>query len=206
MKSGDKFSNLFRVNSDPSFLINPDGEFEDANSAFCEKVGCERKEIMGLSINDAHFFPENVKENIQNRIEGEQDTRGSAPLTLKAKADGEKRELGRTLNFKIDQKDSQKFLFICPKAGGKKPEKVDYKDALFNQSRTALLTSIFAEQDYKASDTVIPHIYQSGLGIPDRDYYIDNNKRMKEIRSNYGHNLDDGFRFTVEDGDSDERE
>ena len=29
------------------------------------------------------------------------------------------------------------------------PEKVDYKDALFNQSRTALLTSIFAEQDWE---------------------------------------------------------
>ena len=51
-----------------------------------------------------------------------------------------------------------------------------------------LITSAFGlygGADSKNSDTVITYLYQSGLGLPDRDYYLSDAKRFKEIREEY---------------------
>ncbi len=40
-------------------------------------------------------------------------------------------------------------------------------------------------EDQKNSDFVICHIGQSGLGLPDRDYYLSDNERMKDSRKEY---------------------
>ncbi len=42
-----------------------------------------------------------------------------------------------------------------------------------------------SEQDLKNSAEVISGLDQGGLGLPDRDYYLDDSERMKGIRSNY---------------------
>lgn len=39
--------------------------------------------------------------------------------------------------------------------------------------------------DEKNSRMMIAHLYQAGLGLPDRDYYTDEDERMKEIRARY---------------------
>jgi putative endopeptidase len=39
--------------------------------------------------------------------------------------------------------------------------------------------------DEKDSRRVIAHLYQAGLGLPDRDYYTDEGERMKNIRLEY---------------------
>src|SRR5205085_7963448 len=39
-----------------------------------------------------------------------------------------------------------------------------------------------ASQDPKNSEVVVPQIYQGGLGLPDRDYYIKDDKRSEERR------------------------
>ena len=41
--------------------------------------------------------------------------------------------------------------------------------------------SIYASPDYKKSDWTICHLSQGGLGLPDRDYYFDNDKAEKRI-------------------------
>jgi putative endopeptidase len=40
-------------------------------------------------------------------------------------------------------------------------------------------------QDYKDSTKMIAWVYQSGLGLPDRDYYVKDDAKTKEIRNKY---------------------
>jgi putative endopeptidase len=40
-------------------------------------------------------------------------------------------------------------------------------------------------QDEKHSDRYAVHLYQGGLGLPDRDYYFDKDSRMRRLRSEY---------------------
>jgi len=47
------------------------------------------------------------------------------------------------------------------------------------------LFSFFATIDAKNSDSVIAGVSQSGLGLPDRDYYVKDDERSKEIRVKY---------------------
>ena len=41
---------------------------------------------------------------------------------------------------------------------------------------------MYASQDAKKSDIVVPHLYSSGLGLPDRDYYFDEDKEETRIK------------------------
>ncbi len=44
---------------------------------------------------------------------------------------------------------------------------------------------IFADQDEKNSEMVIGMLNQGGLGLPDRDYYLNDDSRSKDIRTAY---------------------
>src|SRR6059058_1052684 len=48
-----------------------------------------------------------------------------------------------------------------------------------------LLFGFGAQQDYKNSASVIAGISQGGLSLPDRDYYLNTDKRYADIRTNY---------------------
>ncbi|MEO6694967.1 MAG: M13 family metallopeptidase N-terminal domain-containing protein, partial [Ignavibacteria bacterium] len=52
--------------------------------------------------------------------------------------------------------------------------------------RTGGLFSFFGGQDDKNSKNVIFQLFQSGLGMPDRDYYLKDDDRSKKLRSQYG--------------------
>lgn len=47
------------------------------------------------------------------------------------------------------------------------------------------LFAIFAEQDMKNSSRVLPYIYQGGLSLPDRDYYLKTDDASAKIRSQF---------------------
>ena len=47
------------------------------------------------------------------------------------------------------------------------------------------LFSLYSGADEKNSNQVIANIYQGGLGLPDRDYYLSEDARSKEIRASY---------------------
>jgi len=51
----------------------------------------------------------------------------------------------------------------------------------------------FINQDQKQSDQYIGYLYQSGLGMPDRDYYLQDNAKFKEIRGKYLKYIEDLF-------------
>lgn len=42
-----------------------------------------------------------------------------------------------------------------------------------------------SEQDEKQSEVVAMHLYQGGLGLPDRDYYLNDDEKSKKIRADY---------------------
>ena len=44
---------------------------------------------------------------------------------------------------------------------------------------------LFIGQDEKKSDRHVVHLYQGGLGLPDRDYYFDSDDRAKMLRNEY---------------------
>lgn len=45
--------------------------------------------------------------------------------------------------------------------------------------------SFFADADQKNSERVVAYLYQGGLGMPDRDYYMKDDERSKEIQAAY---------------------
>ncbi len=51
----------------------------------------------------------------------------------------------------------------------------------------------YAGQDSKKSDTILINLNQGGLGLPDRDYYLSNDPRSKEIRKDYLEHLKSTF-------------
>ena len=53
--------------------------------------------------------------------------------------------------------------------------------------------SLFIDQDLKQSDQYISYISQSGLGLPDRDYYFKEDQKFQEIREKYVSYITDIF-------------
>ncbi|MFZ5445773.1 MAG: M13 family metallopeptidase [Myxococcota bacterium] len=45
--------------------------------------------------------------------------------------------------------------------------------------------NVGSQQDLKVATEVIVGLDQGGLGLPDRDYYLDDSQRMKDVRANY---------------------
>jgi putative endopeptidase len=43
----------------------------------------------------------------------------------------------------------------------------------------------FPEQDLKNNTEVVPYLYQGGLGMPSRDYYLKDDSRSQEVRDEY---------------------
>jgi putative endopeptidase len=57
--------------------------------------------------------------------------------------------------------------------------------AYFHTYGIAPLFNFFEAQDPGNSEIVIAWVYQGGLGLPDRDYYLDDKERSKKIRDQY---------------------
>ena len=64
------------------------------------------------------------------------------------------------------------------------PELVDLV-AYFHTTGLNMLYNFGSGQDDKNSTKVIAQLYQGGLGLPDRDYYLSPDPRSKEIRGEY---------------------
>lgn len=61
------------------------------------------------------------------------------------------------------------------------------------------LFDFFAAVDAKNSDSVIAAIYQGGLGLPDRDYYLKEDDKSKEIRDKYISHVQEMFKMIGDD-------
>ncbi|MBL7972425.1 MAG: M13 family metallopeptidase [Prolixibacteraceae bacterium] len=59
--------------------------------------------------------------------------------------------------------------------------------------------SFFSDADQKNSEMVVAYLYQGGLGMPDRDYYMKDDERSKEIQAAYLIHLQKMFVLTGAD-------
>ncbi len=90
-KTKEKFKELFEAAPDPAYLIGEDGKFREVNEAFVNKLGFDREEIIGKSIeNPVPFLSEESRqkamENFRKRLKGEDIS--SYPLEIRME-DGE---------------------------------------------------------------------------------------------------------------------
>ncbi len=51
------------------------------------------------------------------------------------------------------------------------------------------LYSIFSDADQKNSEMVVAYLYQGGLGMPDRDYYMNDDERSRSVQAAYEEHL-----------------
>jgi putative endopeptidase len=74
--------------------------------------------------------------------------------------------------------------------------------ARFHAHRIPAVFGFGAAQDFKDSTQVIAQAVQGGLGLPDRDYYTSDDKKMKDTREEYARHVARVFELA---GDSPER-
>jgi putative endopeptidase len=89
---------------------------------------------------------------------------------------------------KIDKISDRKMLFEFLGTGHK------HSDAFWDDA---------VEEDIKDSDHYLYTIGQGGLGLPEREYYFDNDTRSKEIREKYKKYMSDVFIMFKIKGDAD---
>jgi putative endopeptidase len=58
---------------------------------------------------------------------------------------------------------------------------------------TSMLFAFYVGQDDKNPNKYMPHLFQSGTTLPDRDYYLQNNPRFEKVRQAYGEHLNKMF-------------
>ena len=61
--------------------------------------------------------------------------------------------------------------------------------ALYHTYGAEPLFGLYAYQDEKSSDQITLHLYQGGLGLPDRDYYFNTDERTQKIRNEYPNHI-----------------
>jgi len=59
----------------------------------------------------------------------------------------------------------------------------------FNKTGVSTVYAVYANADAKNSNMVVTYLYQSGLGMPDRDYYLSDNERFVDIKTKYTEHL-----------------
>jgi putative endopeptidase len=74
--------------------------------------------------------------------------------------------------------------------------------ARFHAHRVPAVFGFGATQDFKDSTTIIAQAVQGGLGLPDRDYYLSDDPKMKDTRAEYQKHVARTFELL---GDSSDR-
>ncbi len=71
--------------------------------------------------------------------------------------------------------------------------------ARFQVSGVGALYGLYVAQDERNSDQYAIHLYQGGLGLPNRDYYFNTDSNTTRVRNEYHHHLTAMFRLLGED-------
>lgn len=83
-------------------------------------------------------------------------------------------------------------------------DKKDIQTTIAHLHRKGLdgLFSFFVDQDLKQSDVITAYLYQGGLGMPDRDYYLKEDEKSEEIREEYNQYIQKVFELMGNDASS----
>jgi endothelin-converting enzyme/putative endopeptidase len=66
---------------------------------------------------------------------------------------------------------------------------------------SSFFVGLGSQQDARDSTRMIGAVYASGIGLPDRDYYVDDSERMRETRARYLEHIEASFRLAGESED-----
>jgi len=112
---------------------------------------------------------------------------------------GDENQIGRFYNSGMDT-DAINRQGLTPLADElRKINAIQTSDDLNNVSADLVAYGIFpffmyyADQDPTNSTCIIPHIYQGGIGLPDRDYYFRNDTESKQIQEAYREHIKNVF-------------
>lgn len=110
---------------------------------------------------------------------------------------------GSGMNTKKIEQDGLKYLrpYFSRIEQIKRKEDVRRCIAYFHTMGVSPLFQFLVDQDPKNSDINIVWLYQAGLGLPDRDYYLDKSDQAKKIREKYIRHMTNMFELL---GDSSE--
>ena len=71
--------------------------------------------------------------------------------------------------------------------------------ALLQKEGVGVMFGLYIGQDDKNSEVVALHLWQSGLGLPNREYYFRDDERTKNIREEYKNHLANEFGLIGDD-------
>lgn len=114
-----------------------------------------------------------------------------AAADKQAKAGSNMFKVGTFYSLALDEEKANAQGYEPVKAELERIDKISDKESLIKElAHMHLFTSspaffFFSSQDAKNSDMVMARVYQGGLGLPDRDYYTEDDDRSKEIRVKY---------------------
>jgi len=144
---------------------NPIPSDKNSKNVFDELVERNReniKEIITDAATSKETLPGSNKEKIGTFYNSGMDT-------LKIAEDGI-----APLKMFFDKIDSIKTI-----------DDVQMTGAFFQKYSISPFFYLFSNQDAKNSNNVIAQCYQAGIGLPDRDYYFNNDESTREIREKY---------------------
>ena len=78
--------------------------------------------------------------------------------------------------------------------------------ALFHKDGIGGVFGLFANQDQKNSTQVVAQLSQGGLGLPDRDYYVSDDPKLKQNREEYVGHIVAMFKLLGDDAATAEKE
>jgi putative endopeptidase len=114
-----------------------------------------------------------------------------AASTKDIPAGSNKQKIGTFYNsgmdtLKIDEQGIAPIKMFFDKIDAVKTiDDVQMTGAFFQSFSISPFFYFFSNQDSKNSTSVIAQCYQAGLGLPDRDYYFNNDESTKNIREKY---------------------
>ncbi|HEX3599601.1 MAG TPA: M13 family metallopeptidase [Lacipirellulaceae bacterium] len=109
----------------------------------------------------------------------------------KSPLDEERRKLRDFYRTAMDEEAINRLGASPLDSSLKEISKIDNADALIaevGKLRSEGIDALFSfgvDQDEKQSDRYAAHLYQGGLGLPDRDYYVGTSDDSKQIRDKY---------------------
>ena len=158
---------------------NPIPSDKNSKDAFDELFERNRENIRGIIIDastEKEVVPGSNKQKIGTFFKSGMDTAKIGEQGIK------------TLKVFFDKIESIKTI-----------DDVQLTGAFFQSYSINPFFYLFSNQDSKNSNNVIAQCYQAGLGLPERDYYFNNDESTKKIREKYLIHLTKMFELMKDD-------
>ncbi len=92
--SEKRFRQLFELNPDPAFLMDPEGVLVEVNEALCDVIGYEKEEIVGKKVENLDILIEDTREKITENLGKILDGKDVPSFTIKVETKSGETRIG----------------------------------------------------------------------------------------------------------------